>query len=92
MRGDNLKAGQKDGDAGRRLGSSLGGKAAMSRPAPEDCPHCRAMHYVTMAQHLGHIGFAAVMENKPEALHSLRPKIRKTGLPESRARWKALGR
>lgn len=58
-RGWNLKAGSKDGDRGRRLGASPGGRAVASMPAPADCEHCQRKGFTTWAQHAGHLGCAA---------------------------------
>lgn len=56
-RGENLKG--QDG----ALGRSLGGKAIMVQPAPDDCKHCQRKGYVTMAQHLGHRGLSRAARN-----------------------------
>lgn len=60
---------------GRRRGAPLGGKAAMSLPAPKDCPHCQEMHYTRMSQHLGHLGFAVTAASDQGAEHLFK-KIR----------------
>ncbi len=67
-----------------------GGRASSNLPAPEDCEHCRVMGYETRAQHMGHLGFAAVMYGNPTALSNVRQKIERTGRPESAKRWKAV--
>lgn len=61
---------------GRRKGASLGGKALIDKPAPADCPRCQMCGYTRWHQHIGHLGFEAVMRYHPSALHSLREKIR----------------
>jgi hypothetical protein len=88
----NLSAGQPDGDRGRKLGASAGGKAVAAKPAPADCEHCRRMGYTSWHQHIGHKGFRAVMDDHPTALHSLRDKVARTGRADSRARWKQISR
>jgi hypothetical protein len=89
-RGENLKRGSLDGDRGRMKGSSLGGQSTARKPAPADCERCRLLGYTSWMQHIGHLGFRAVLHDYPEALHSLRPKIKRTGRASSRARWKQL--
>jgi hypothetical protein len=81
-----------DGDKGRAIGASLGGQAVAKKPAPADCEHCRTMHYVTWMQHIGHKGWKQMLLKTPTAAHSLRSKIKRTGRPESRARWKEISR
>jgi len=76
-----FQAGQEAGDLGRKLGGQARAKAYNALPAPADCNHCRCCGFTTLAQHNGHLGFRAVMDNRPEALHSLREKIRRTGRP-----------
>lgn len=63
---------------GRKLGASAGGKAVAKKPAPANCPRCTMEKYQSWMQHLGHLGFSAVMLSNPAALHSLRDKIRKS--------------
>ena len=86
-KGANLKLGQAAGDAGRRAGGRA--RAAVQNKALRDwpCPDCELMGYTTKAQCWGHRGFAKVMLDRPEALHSLREKVRSTGRADSRARW-----
>jgi len=85
MQGHNLKAGQENGDKGRKQGARLGGKAVSAKPAPADCGHCKMMEYTNWMQHIGHLGFRAVMENNPTALHSLRKKIKGNGKANDKA-------
>lgn len=75
---------------GRRMGSSLGGQAAAQKAAPRGCGHCKVMGYTSWMQHLGHLGFQAVMRDNPGALHSIRDKVRKTGRQSSRERIRQL--
>jgi hypothetical protein len=49
------------------------------------------MRYTRWAQHIGHIGWRQTMLESPQALHSLREKIKATGRADSRARWKEVG-
>ena len=81
-------AGQKDGDSGRKLGCQKGGRAVASKPAPQNCEHCRACGYTSWMQHLGHLGFSAVMNNNPGALSGLRDKINATGNPATTEMYK----
>lgn len=62
--------------AGRKAGAAAGGRAAMAKAAPETCETCAIQGYSRWSQHLGHLGFAAVMLDNPTALHSLEGKIR----------------
>jgi hypothetical protein len=62
----------------RLRGAKAGGRVMATRPAPSNCHHCHCMGYTTWMQHLGHLGFAAVMLNNPSALHTLRQKIHKS--------------
>ena len=67
--------------AGRAIGASLGGKALIAKPAPDDCEWCKAHGYTSWHQHLGHLGFKSYRggymdkANRP----SLRYKIKMTG-------------
>ncbi len=54
----------------------MGGRAATSKPAPADCEHCRFCGYTRWAQHIGHMGFSAVMMDHPTALHMVEQKIK----------------
>lgn len=91
-RGDNLRRGSLDGDRGRMKGSSPGGRATSRKPAPADCDHCRLLGYTSWMQHIGHLGFRAVLDDYPEALHSLRPKIKRTGRATTRETYRRLSR
>jgi hypothetical protein len=86
-RGWNLRAGEADGRRGRRKGGIA--RAEQENNAARDwpCEHCQRMGYTTKSQCWGHRGFAAVMQEHPEALHSLAEKIARTGRADSRARW-----
>jgi len=86
-RGTNLKAGQADGDAGRRAGGRASRRRQNAAPRDWPCQDCEIMGYTTKAQCWGHRGFAKVMLDRPEALHSLIEKIAKTGRADSKARW-----
>jgi hypothetical protein len=85
-RGDNLRAGQPDGDRGRAAGGKA--RCEQQNTAVRDwpCPHW------LKSQCWGHQGFRAVMDNHPTALSSLRTKIKETGRDSSRSRWRKISR
>ena len=59
-----------------------GGLATAKRKAPQDCAHCRMMGYTSWMQHIGHLGFAAMLLKSPQAAHIVRAKIKGYYLPE----------
>lgn len=62
--------------------SRKGGLATAAKPAPKDCRHCQMMGYTSWMQHIGHLGFAAMLLKSPSAAHIVRAKIKHYPLPE----------